>query len=245
MTKASRTKRILKIIGGLIIFFTLPSLLFYGFIYLKYNEELPVGKIDKQADALAMSMLTALDFEAYKNTDYLEWTFKGRHFYKWFKANNRCEVYWDDFKVELDLRDHDNSKVFIAEQEYNGIEKHDYTQKAEAFFNNDSFWLFAPYKVFDNGVERRIVETEDGDKSLLVTYTKGGTTPGDSYLWHFDKDGKPKSFQMWVDILPIGGIEATWENWMITESGAMLPTLHKILFLGLEIDDVKGTVLKD
>ena len=50
---------------------------------------------------------------------------------------------------------------------------------------------------------------------------------------------------MWVDILPIGGIEATWENWMITESGAMLPTLHNILFLGLEIDDVKGTVLKD
>jgi hypothetical protein len=45
---------------------------------------------------------------------------------------------------------------------------------------------------------------------------------------------------MWVGILPIGGLEATWENWITTESGAQLPTAHKLLFLGLEMGDVKG-----
>ncbi|WP_411895596.1 hypothetical protein [Winogradskyella sp. A2] len=245
MAKASLTKRIFKIIGGLIIFFTLPSLLFFGFIYLKYNEDLPIGEIGNKADLLATTMLSNMDYEAYEATDYLEWTFKGSHHYKWYKTDNRCEVYWDDFKVELDLNNHDDSKVFVAEQEYNGIEKHDYIHKAESYFNNDSFWLVAPYKVFDKGVERQLVITEDGKQALLVTYTKGGSTPGDSYLWHFDENGLPKSYQMWVNILPIGGLEATWEKWITTESGAQLPTFHKLLFLGLEIDNIKGTTLKN
>lgn len=98
----------------------------------------------------------------------------------------------------------------------------------------------APYKVFDSGVERRLVKTEENKDALLVTYTSGGSTPGDSYLWHLDDTGKPKSYQMWTQILPIEGLEATWENWTTTESGAQLPTFHKLLVLGLELDGVKG-----
>ena len=85
-----------------------------------------------------------------------------------------------------------------------------------------------------------MVISEDGKDALLVTYTKGGTTPGDSYLWHFDENGKPKSYQMWVDILPIDGLEASWDNWITTESGAILPTTHKLLVLDLDMGDVKG-----
>jgi len=239
LAKPSKTKRILKIIGGIIIFFTLPTLLLFGFLYLKYNEDLPEGQQGAEADQLAIQMLESLNEAAYLNTDYLEWTFNGRHHYKWYKSDNICEVYWDNFTVILDLENHKNSKVFVAEQEYNGIEKQDYTNKAEAYFNNDSFWLVAPYKVFDKGVERRLVKTEDNTDALLVTYTSGGTTPRDSYLWHFDDSGKPKSYQMWVDILPIDGLEATWEQWTTTESGAQLPTFHKLLFLGLELNEIK------
>ena len=240
MAKPITAKRILKIIGGIIVFFTLPTLLLFGFMYLKYNEELPSGKLGTEADQLATKMLNALDENAYLNTDYLEWTFKGIHKYKWYKTDEICEVYWDDFSVILDFENPNKSKVFVLEQEYNGIEKQDYIKKAENYFNNDSFWLVAPYKVFDTGVERRLVKTEDNKEALLVTYKSGGTTPGDSYLWHLDADGKPKSFQMWVDILPIEGLEATWENWTITESGAQLPSFHKLLILGIEMTDVKG-----
>ena len=243
MAKPSKLKKTLKIIGGIIIFFTLPTLLLFGFMYLKYNEDLPTGQQGKAADQLATKMLTALNEEAYLDTDYLEWTFKNRHHYKWYKSDNNCEVSWDQITVILDLKNRDNSKVFVAKQDYNGIEKNDYITKAEGYFNNDSFWLVAPYKVFDTGVERRIVTTENNKNSLLVTYTSGGSTPGDSYLWHLSADGKPKSFQMWVDILPIKGLEATWENWLTTESGAQLPTFHKFLFLGIEMDDVKGLKL--
>ena len=83
------------------------------------------------------------------------------------------------------------------------------------------------------------MQTEDGKQALLITYTKGGTTPGDSYLWHFDESGKPRSYQMWVDILPISGLEATWDQWTETESGAFLPTTHKLFFLNLDMEEVK------
>lgn len=240
MAKKFTPKRILKIIGGLIIFFTLPTLLLFGFLYLKYNEDLPEGQKGPQADQLATQMLQALNEEAYLNTEYIEWTFKGVHHYKWYKSEKSCEVSWDNMTVILDLNNHDKSKVFAGEQEYNGEQKHEYIHKAESYFNNDSFWLVAPYKMFDQDTERRLVKTEDGKDALLVTYTSGGTTPGDSYLWHLDDTGKPKSYQMWVDILPIDGLEATWDNWITTESGALLPTTHKLLVLDLDMGEVKG-----
>ena len=113
--------------------------------------------------------------------------------------------------------------------------------KATNYFNNDSFWLVAPYKIFDKGTERRLITLKNGKKALLVSYTTGGTTPGDSYLWHLDENGKPKSFQMWVDILPINGLTATWSDWVTTESGAQLPNFHKFGVFRLEISHIKRT----
>lgn len=236
---AFKTKKALKIIGGIIIFFTLPSLLFFAFLYFKYNEELPTGTQGDAADILATRMLNALNHDAYKATDYIEFTFKKRHHFKWYKAKNTCEVYWKNIKVDLDLNQPNRSEVFVSETLYKGDNLSDYIHKAEDLFNNDSFWLVAPYKVFDNGVERRLVKTKEGKDALLVTYTSGGSTPGDSYLWHFDDSGKPTSFQMWVDILPINGLEASWSDWTTTTTDAQLPTFHKLLFLGLEIEDVR------
>ena len=72
----------------------------------------------------------------------------------------------------------------------------------------------------------------------MVTYTKGGTTPGDTYVWLFDEKGNPKSFKMWVDLIPIGGLEASWNDWILTDSKIKLPTVHKIGPLELEIDQI-------
>ena len=233
-----KPKKVLKIIGGLIVFFTLPSLLFFGFMYFKYNEELPSGSQGPSADALATKMLQTLNYQAYEATDYIEFTFKKRHHFKWQKSKNTCEVAWKNVRVNLDLNHQNNSKVYISDIPYDGVEAPEYIEKAKNYFNNDTFWLVAPYKVFDEGAERRLVITEEGDEALLVTYTSGGSTPGDSYLWHFNENGKPTSFQMWVDILPIEGLEASWSDWITTKTGAQFPTFHKLLVIGLEIDDI-------
>ena len=105
-------KRILKIVAGAIVFITLPTLLLFGFLYFKYNEELPVGKETAKADVLANKMLNALNYDAYKATDYIEFTFKKRHHFKWNKTENTCEVYWKNYKVNLDFNDNSKNEAF-------------------------------------------------------------------------------------------------------------------------------------
>lgn len=236
---AVKPKKILKITTGIIVFLTLPSLLFFGFLYFKYNEDLPTGVQGEKADALAYNMLDALNYEAYKNTNVIEWTFKKRHHYIWDKNNNTCEVYWKEYKVNLDLNTISKSKVYVHGFTIDSELSDELIQKALNYFNNDSFWLVAPYKVFDKGVERRLVKTNNNGEALLVTYTSGGSTPGDSFLWLLDDTDKPVAFKMWTSVLPIQGLEASWSNWTTTETGAQLPTFHKLLVIGLEIEGIK------
>jgi len=237
-----KSKKIFKIIAGIVLFFTLPSLLLFGFLYFKYNEELPQGISGKEADALAYKMLEALDNEAYKNTTHLEWTFKKRRHYELDKLNNVCDVYWKGNKVILDLNNNSQSKVFIHGFKNESEMAEKLISKALKYYNNDSFWVLAPYKVFDKGTERRLVKTAKNKNALLVTYKSGGSTPGDSYLWLLDSDYKPIAFKMWTSLLPIDGIEASWSDWTTTESDAQIPSFHKLLFFGLEITDIKGTI---
>ncbi|GGG45861.1 hypothetical protein GCM10011414_14340 [Croceivirga lutea] len=230
-------KKVLKSLGILFVL-VLVGLFIFAWVT---NEPLPTGKMGKEADTLAQKMLSALNEDAYKNTRYLEWSFaNGAHSYKWDKAMGKCVVMWDDIVVHLNLNDPTKSKVFEKEKLISaGTEKT--IQKAVDYFNNDSFWLVAPYKVFDKDVERRLVTKPNGDKALLITYKSGGSTPGDSYLWELNDDGFPNNFKMWVKIIPIGGVEATWEDWLVTESGAYLPKSHKLGPITLSMGNVRGS----
>ena len=230
-------KKIGKILlGVLLLLFTLGAIL-----YAIYNEPLPTGIKSQNADALAMKMLTALNYEAYKETRFLEWSFaNGKHHYRWDKQANTVNVRWNEVEVDLDLNSSSRSRVSKAKVSIEGAEKQKLIKQAISFFNNDSFWLVAPYKIFDPGTERRMVSLEDGTQELLVTYTSGGDTPGDSYLWKLQPNGFPISFKMWVNIIPIGGIEASWDEWQVTESGAFLPSKHSIGPITLDMGDVRG-----
>lgn len=230
-------RKLLKILGILI------ALLVVGFItiYAVYNEELPEGRTGADADALAEKMLSTLHYEKFKDTRYLEWSFNGgAHQYKWDKEKRKVDVAWDDYLVNLDLISKGSSVVSKNGERLMDIESEAIIKKAVDKFNNDSFWLVAPYKVFDTGVKRSIVPLPDGTNGLLVTYTTGGSTPGDSYLWMMQPNGFPKSFKMWVNIIPIGGIEATWDDWAVMESGVFLPKSHEMGPIKLLMGDIKG-----
>jgi len=72
-------KKVLKILG---IFLAILAIVI-AFFYYKNNEALPMGIQGKEADNLATKMLTALNYDAYKNTEYIEWCFRDNHHYKW------------------------------------------------------------------------------------------------------------------------------------------------------------------
>ena len=214
-------KKFLKVLGSLLGILILAAVIYY---FVK-NESLPEGVQGKEADALALKMLSAMNNDAFKSTEILEWSFRGEHHYTWKKQEAKVEVSWDDQTVILDLNDHTKSKG----------DNQEVIQKALDYFNNDSFWLVAPYKVFDEGTERSIVKQE-GKDALLVTYTSGGSTPGDSYLWTLDSNYLPTSYKMWVKIIPIGGVSATWNTLNTTNSGIKLPSKHTLSLFGMELD---------
>lgn len=210
-------------------------------IGLFLHESLPQGKQGLEAEALANTMLKALNYEAYQNTRYLEWSFRNNtHHYKWNKDTDEVEVVWDTNKVVLNLSNPAHSATYTDNQAVTGDKSNTLIDKALDKFNNDSFWLVAPYKVFDKGVSRSIVTLKNGAKGLLVSYTLGGSTPGDSYLWLLNENGFPNAYKMWVGISPIGGLEASWDDWIVTESGAFLPKSHKFGPFTLNLGNIRG-----
>ncbi|WP_347173778.1 hypothetical protein [Polaribacter uvawellassae] len=221
-------KKVLKGIGILLALIIIVGTIFY----ISKNENLPTGVKGEKAEALANKMAKALNYEAYRNTEVLEWSFRGKHFYKWHKTENIVEVSWKNNKVVLNTKQPEKSEVFVSNTKTKNPQL---IKQATGFFNNDSFWLVAPFKVFDAGVKRSIVKHNDKD-ALLITYTTGGSTPGDSYLWILNENGFPTSFKMWTSIIPIGGIEASWNDWKKTEAGFQLPTKHKMILFGMDLD---------
>ena len=69
-------------------------------------------------------------------------------------------------------------------------------------------------------------ETVNNREALRVTYTSGGTTPGDAYVWILNEDYLPVSYQMYVPSMKMVAVPATWEDWITAESGTLLPTNH-------------------
>jgi hypothetical protein len=228
-------KKTLKIIA-----WTLGSLLLLGTIgYLVLDKKLPVGVEGSEAEALADKMLTAIDKPAFDSLHYLQWTYRTDHRYFWDKQRNLAEVSYGKRRVILQP-DSLRGMAFEDGKRLEGEANDKVVQKELTAFWNDGFWLYAPFKVRDPGTKRAVVTGDDGSKSLLVTYSSGGRTPGDSYLWHLDANGRPTAWQMWVQILPIHGLGTGWAEWQQLPGGAWFAATRTTKLTDLHFLDIKG-----
>lgn len=229
------------ILIGLLV---LTAILFaIGFIFLKSQSmDLPKGTDPAGADAVAQSMLEALNKPAFDTIPYMKWNFAGRNQYVWDKANNTARVTMSEGNdvVLLDMTEV-AGKAFQNGVEITGISANDLVQTAWANWCNDSFWMIAPFKVFDKGTTRTLVDLDekDGDgRGLLVTYESGGVTPGDSYLWILDEHNIPVAYRMWVSNIPLAGARSSWGNWKTLYNGAMVSLEHDLGILQVKLTDV-------
>jgi len=191
-----------------------------------FHEPRPEGRQGPEADALARSMEEAVNKEAWDRTDVLRWSFFDEHHYVWDKKRGLVELRWGESRALFRTGDQ-TGRVWSHGAEQAGEELEQALKTAYSYWVNDSFWLNPVVKLFDQGVERAVVKLEDGRDVLLVTYTSGGVTPGDAYLWIPGPDGLPEAWRMWVQIIPIGGIETTWEGWVELSTGAKIATQHE------------------
>ncbi|ELR69284.1 hypothetical protein C900_05168 [Fulvivirga imtechensis AK7] len=205
-------------------------------LFFFFDKPLPEGEEGPAADQLADKMLRAVNYQAWESTVAAQWTFFRGHNFLWDKKRNLVRVLWDDFQVLLRTTDQ-SGKAFKNGKELSGDEASEALKTAWEYFANDSFWLAAPFKVYDPGTSRKLVKTDRGD-ALLVSYASGGVTPGDSYLWILDDDGTPQAWQLWVRIIPVGGMEFSWEGWETYENGVKLSNLHDGI-MDIKISDIK------
>jgi len=236
-------KKLFKILGWVLL--AIIALVFV--LWFVNNEKQPVGQPGPEADQMANSMMEAVNQPAWDSTRYLAWTFaNGGHTYFWDKERNFVKVNWGGNEVLLNTK----TVTGLAWQkgtEVNGQEANNLVQKAWGYFCNDSYWLNPMVKAFDPGTERSIVKLQDGREGLKVQYMTGGVTPGDAYVWILDKNNRPVAWKMWVKIIPLGGIENSWEGWQTLSTGAEIATTHTFFGKPMEmVSNVKaGMVLAD
>jgi len=221
-----------------------------GFLFIKSKSmDLPVGTNPAGGDQLAQAMLLAVNKPAFDTIKYMKWDFAGRNQYVWDKQVNRARVTMGENVVLLDLNEI-TGRAFTNGIEVIGDGTNELIQTAWANWCNDSFWLLAPFKVFDPGTKRTLVPLEGQGMGLLVTYESGGVTPGDSYLWILNKDNTPSRWRMWVNGIPglnkMGGALASWENWKTLYNGARVSTEHDLSIFQLSLTDLDaGESLRD
>ena len=220
-------KKIVLIISLLVLF------AFTGYFIM--NEAKPEGVKGPGAEALADKMLSAINYAGWDTLTAVKWIFRDQHYYVWDKKRNWVEVRWDDYRV-LFSPSSLKGIAYKNDLPVEGEEQDQLIHKAWGYFANDSFWLAAPFKVRDPGTERSLVKIDDKE-ALLVQYNSGGVTPGDAYLWLLDETGLPLSWKMWVKIIPVGGMEFSWEAWSTYTNQVKLASKHRGL-LSLEITGI-------
>jgi hypothetical protein len=60
---------------------------------------------------------------------------------------------------------------------------------------------------------------QDNQEALMITYASGGSTPG---ILCVVRRPKLHTWRMWVSIIPVGGLETTWEDWKTFQNNLKL-----------------------
>ncbi len=227
-------RRALKIAGGV----ALALVLLVGGVYFGFRHGMP-DTTSADADPLARRMLAAVDAEAWARTGAVRWTAPdgGRHVWDRQRGYHRYER--RGLMVQLDLGTREGV-AYRGGRRLSGREADEARELAYARFCNDSFWLNPVPKAFDGGTTRSLAPDVNGRDGVLVSYASGGVTPGDKYLWILDADARPVAWRMWVSVLPIPGLEASWEGWTRLPTGAWISTLHRIGPVTLRITDLRA-----
>lgn len=206
--------------------------------------DLPTLNKDFYADILARKIEEATGKKDFDNVRYVKWTSVRNNDFVWDKTAQKVLVRLSETEVILNLQNLNGSYI-LGEHHLEIEQKTQLIDEAYSHFCNDSFWLIAPYKFFDKGVERTIVHL--GSKKLLaVRYTSGGVTPGDTYLWRTDENFMPTSIQMWTDKIPIDGLQVTWEEYKTVSGRSKIALSHKFGPLNLKVKHLEvGNTMQD
>jgi hypothetical protein len=187
---------------------------------------------DAKADSIGKEFIAALGGQgAWEKARQLEFTFVVD---RDGKTVARFEHVWDRYTGDYRVQGTDKTgapfavyfnvntrqgKGFVNGKPVEGEELQKLLQNAYGRFINDSYWLLAPWKIFDPGVHL----TYDGEKPcpdggacdvLKLSFEDVGLTPKDIYWLWVTRDGR--KMVQWQYVLNGAQEEPTtalWKNW--------------------------------
>ena len=200
-----------------------------------FDEKIPDLQGVQEGVQLAEKMSKAINKSSFDSLIFISWQY-GSHRYDWNKKEDSVKVIWANFEVNVSTQTLEGI-AYHGGVILKGNQNTEIVEKAIRYFNNDSFWLVAPYKIYDPGVKLNSVILPEGH-GLMVTYTQGGSTPGDTYLWILDENYFPRAWKMWVKMLPVGGVKSKWLGWQ-KRKGAWFPgNFQTFFFYKKEIENL-------
>lgn len=171
--------------------------------------------VETRADSVAMALYDALGGpEAWATVPYLRFNFAvgqnddqnvvARHL--WDRQSGDYRLEWEGgedstyvalFDVEAfgeGARGADNpgeaGQTYLNGEAVDEAENAEYMEQAHQRFVNDTYWLLAPVKAFDPGVNRAYVPDSSDAETDVITLTFGevGITPDDQYWLYVDRE---------------------------------------------------------
>lgn len=163
--------------------------------------------LDSKADSVAYRLLTAHGADAFASAPYLRFNFAvetpngtrviARHL--WDRTTGDYRVEWSSgedsaYVALVNVRNVEGEtpagEVYLNGEMLSGEEAKKMRTQAYGRFVNDTYWLLAPMKVFDPGVNRAYAaDSSTAEHDVLhLTFGDVGLTPGDQYWLYVDKD---------------------------------------------------------
>lgn len=156
--------------------------------------------VDSKADSVAVRLLEAHGANAFASAPYLRFNFGvetpqgeqvvARHL--WNRSTGEYRVEWasgpdSNYVALVNVREVQNQMptgtVYLNGRELTGEAAQRARQRAYGRFINDTYWLLAPLKVYDSGVNRTYAaDSSTAEHEVLrLTFGDVGLTPGDTY----------------------------------------------------------------
>ena len=156
---------------------------------------------DPQAMAIADAAVATMGGrQAWDETRYLSWNFFGHRAHLWDKKTGDVRIEaktraGDQVLVLMNLGTKDGRAWKNGQEVAAAEERSKLLQAGYAWWVNDAYWIFMPYKLRDPGVRVRSkgeVAMQDGRPAdcLELTFDKVGMTPQNRYLVYVAKDSK-------------------------------------------------------
>lgn len=229
--------RVLKWIGA--ILFLLVVLLASACFVL--SKKAPTGAEGDLAQRLALRVEQAVNMEGWRKVKAVSFGFRKRNVHLWDRARGLSRVVYGegDDRVEVLLHVGDKRGIaFEGGKRVSGAREAELVQEGYSRWANDTFWLNPIDKLRDRGVSLKADPALPN--ALVVAFSSGGVTPGDTYRITLGKDGKPVSWDMWVQVLPVKGLSTSWEAWQQLPEGAWISTNHDLALGSVYLSDVKS-----